>query len=125
MPYLNGTVRGNPGPRLESSPTRISPQDIIAALTERAAQAHHSDLEVNGLLSAVLPADPAHDRVRVPLGELCSMKTGPSFSRLGLKERTEQGTGNRARCHAPAPARPAHRRDWNRQGKREHRKRVR
>ena len=90
--YLNGTVRGNPGPRLESSPTRISPQDVIAALTERGAQAHHSDLEVNGLLSAVLPADPAHDRVRVPLGELCSMKTGPSFSRLGLKERTEQGT---------------------------------
>ncbi len=90
--YLNGTVRGNPGPRLESSPTGISAQDVIAALTEQAAQAQLCDREVNELLSVVQSIDPAHDRARVPLRELCSMKTGPSFSRLGLKERTEQGT---------------------------------
>ena len=90
--YLNGTVRGNPGSRLEPSPTGISAQDVIAALTERAAQAQLRDREVNELLSVVQSTGPAHDRARVQLRELCSMKTGPSFSRLGLKERTEQGT---------------------------------
>ena len=90
--YLNGTVRGNPGPRLEPRPTGISAQDVIAALTERATQAQLCDREVNELLSVVQSIDPARDRAYVPLRELCSMKTGPSFSRLGLKERTEQGT---------------------------------
>jgi type I restriction enzyme M protein len=90
--YLNGTVPGNPGPRLEPSPTGLSAQDVIAALTEGAARAQLRDREVNELLSVVQSTGPAHDRARVPLGEFCSMKTGPSFSRLGLKERTQQGT---------------------------------
>jgi type I restriction enzyme M protein len=90
--YLNGTVRGNPGLRLDPSPTGTSVQGVIAALAERAAQAQLRDREVNELLSVVHSTDTAHDRARVQLGELCSMKTGPSFSRLGLKERTEQGT---------------------------------
>jgi type I restriction enzyme M protein len=90
--YLNGMVRGNPGPWLERSPTGISAQGVIAALTERAAQAQLCDREVNELLSVVQSTDPTHDRARVPLGELCSMKMGPPFSRLGLRERTEQGT---------------------------------
>lgn len=90
--YLYGTVRGNPGPRLEPSPTGISARGVIAALRKRAAQAQLCDREVNELLSVVKSTEPAHDRARMPLGKLCSMKTGPSFSRLGLKERTEQGT---------------------------------
>jgi type I restriction enzyme M protein len=90
--YLNGTVRGNPGPRPESSSIGLSAQHVIAALTERAAQAQLRDREVNQLLSVAQPTDPAQDRARVLLRELCTMKTGPSFSRLGLKERTEKGT---------------------------------
>lgn len=89
--YLNGMVRGNPGP-LERGPAGISAHDVIAALTERAAQAELCDREVNELLSVMQSTDPTHDRARVPLGELCTMKMGPPFSRLGLKERTGQGT---------------------------------
>jgi hypothetical protein len=88
---LHGTVRRNPRLRLVPSPSGISAQDVIAALTEQATQAQLRDGEVNELLSVVQSTDSAHDRARVPLRDF-QYEAGSVLSRLGLKERTEPGT---------------------------------
>ena len=88
--YFGDKILANPGAWPGSGAARV--RETIGALSEHMTEARHINAEVERLMSAAQPRGPEPGWPRVPLSEICELKAGPSFTRLGLKERTEDGT---------------------------------
>jgi type I restriction enzyme M protein len=88
--YLGDKVRMYPGAWPESATSSV--RESVDALSEQITIAHHIDGEVEQVMSTAQPSSPDRGWARAPLAEICELKAGPSFTRLGLKERTEDGT---------------------------------
>jgi type I restriction enzyme M protein len=88
--YLAGETRAYPGVSPEPGTSWV--HESMGALSEQMTEAHRIDAEVERLMSAAQPRSLARSWAQVPLAAICELKAGPSFTRLGLKERTENGT---------------------------------
>jgi type I restriction enzyme M protein len=88
--YLEGKTRTYQGVQLEPGTSRV--HETMGAISERMTKAQRIDAEVEGLISAAQSHSLRRSWARLPLAKICELKAGPSFTRLGLKERTEDGT---------------------------------
>jgi type I restriction enzyme M protein len=89
--YLGGNTRTHPEVRPEHGTSLV--HDSLGALSEQMTEAHRIDAEVERLMTvSQSQRSITHGWARVRLAEICELKAGPSFTRLGLKERMEDGT---------------------------------
>lgn len=88
--YLGDKARTYPGGRPEPGTSWV--RKSMDALSEQITEAHRIDAEVGRLMTAAQSRSLACDWPREPLTKICDLKAGPSFTRLGLKERSEDGT---------------------------------
>jgi len=87
--YLGDEMRAHSAVRSESG---TSVWDMMEALAEQFGDMRRIDAEIEWLMSAARSSSPSHGWMQVPLEEICELKAGPSFTRLGIKERTQDGT---------------------------------
>jgi type I restriction enzyme M protein len=90
--YLEEERSGHSGTRPECGTSGMSIWDRMEAFAKQLDEMRRVDEEIKRLISAAGPGTSAHGWERVPLWKICELKAGPSFTRLGIKERTDDGT---------------------------------